>query len=132
MKSFVRISVVKIKTRRSILPAGVTCRFINPRRTRTFELMVNDGLLVLFTQITWNKYIKREKNGALQAFFVKHINKSILLSQDWRKSSCRKGGEGAYGLGKMARAKNTSSIAFGHTQKVMFYHRHGVDSCRSS
>ncbi|PWA99193.1 glycosyl transferase, family 1 [Artemisia annua] len=80
------------KERRSIMPAGDTSKFISSkdadiaileepehlnwyhhgnRWTRKFHHVVG------IVHTNYLEYIKREKNGALQAFFVKHINNLV-------------------------------------------------------
>lgn len=80
------------KERRSIMPAGDTSKFISSkdadiaileepehlnwyhhgnRWTRKFNHVVG------IVHTNYLEYIKREKNGALQAFFVKHINNLV-------------------------------------------------------
>ncbi|KAJ1384791.1 putative digalactosyldiacylglycerol synthase 1, chloroplastic [Sesbania bispinosa] len=57
------------KERRSIIAAGDTSQFI-PSRDADIAILEEPE------HLNWyhHEYIKREKNGALQAFFVKHIN----------------------------------------------------------
>ncbi|XP_059296190.1 digalactosyldiacylglycerol synthase 1, chloroplastic-like [Lycium ferocissimum] len=77
------------KERRSILPAGDTSQFIPSRDADIAILEEPEHLnwyhhgkrwtdkfnhVVGIVHTNYLEYIKREKNGALQAFFVKHIN----------------------------------------------------------
>ncbi|KAM3339847.1 digalactosyldiacylglycerol synthase 1, chloroplastic isoform X1 [Capsicum galapagoense] len=77
------------KARRSILPAGDTSHFIPSRDADIAILEEPEHLnwyhhgkrwtdkfnhVVGIVHTNYLEYIKREKNGALQAFFVKHIN----------------------------------------------------------
>ncbi|KAF6158992.1 hypothetical protein GIB67_042073 [Kingdonia uniflora] len=77
------------KERRSILPAGDTSQFISSKEADIAILEEPEHLNWYHHGKRWNdkfnhvvgivhtnylEYIKREKNGALQAFFVKHIN----------------------------------------------------------
>ncbi|KAL5155578.1 Digalactosyldiacylglycerol synthase 1, chloroplastic [Glycine soja] len=77
------------KARRSIIPAGDTSQFIPSRDADIAILEEPEHLnwyhhgkrwtdkfnhVVGIVHTNYLEYIKREKNGALQAFFVKHIN----------------------------------------------------------
>ncbi|GJR96486.1 digalactosyldiacylglycerol synthase 1, chloroplastic [Tanacetum coccineum] len=77
------------KERRSILPAGDTSQFISSKDADIAILEEPEHLnwyhhgkrwtdkfnhVVGVVHTNYLEYIKREKNGALQAFFVKHIN----------------------------------------------------------
>ncbi|CAA6660504.1 unnamed protein product [Spirodela intermedia] len=77
------------KERRSILPAGDTSQFISSKEADIAILEEPEHLnwyhhgkrwtdkfnyVVGVVHTNYLEYIKREKNGALQAFFVKHIN----------------------------------------------------------
>lgn len=77
------------KSRRSIIPAGDTSQFIPSRDADIAILEEPEHLnwyhhgkrwtdkfnhVVGVVHTNYLEYIKREKNGALQAFFVKHIN----------------------------------------------------------
>ncbi|KAL3825706.1 hypothetical protein ACJIZ3_021735 [Penstemon smallii] len=77
------------KARRSILPAGDTSQFISSKDADIAILEEPEHLnwyhhgqrwtdkfnhVVGIVHTNYLEYIKREKNGALQAFFVKHIN----------------------------------------------------------
>jgi digalactosyldiacylglycerol synthase len=77
------------KERRSIIPAGDTSRFIPSREADIAILEEPEHLnwyhhgkrwtdkfnhVVGVVHTNYLEYIKREKNGALQAFLVKHIN----------------------------------------------------------
>ncbi|XP_003575088.2 LOW QUALITY PROTEIN: digalactosyldiacylglycerol synthase 1, chloroplastic [Brachypodium distachyon] len=77
------------KERRSILPAGDTSQFISSREADIAILEEPEHLnwyhhgkrwtekfnhVVGIVHTNYLEYIKREKNGALQAFLVKHIN----------------------------------------------------------
>ncbi|EOY08479.1 UDP-Glycosyltransferase superfamily protein isoform 3 [Theobroma cacao] len=77
------------KERRSIIPAGDTSQFISSKEADIAILEEPEHLnwyhhgkrwtdkfnhVVGIVHTNYLEYIKREKNGALQAFFVKHIN----------------------------------------------------------
>ncbi|OVA07149.1 Glycosyl transferase [Macleaya cordata] len=77
------------KERRSIIPAGDTSQFISSKEADIAILEEPEHLnwyhhgkrwtdkfnhVVGVVHTNYLEYIKREKNGALQAFFVKHIN----------------------------------------------------------
>ncbi|KAL6899178.1 hypothetical protein ACP4OV_005836 [Aristida adscensionis] len=77
------------KERRSIIPAGDTCQFISSREADIAILEEPEHLnwyhhgkrwtdkfnhVIGVVHTNYLEYIKREKNGALQAFLVKHIN----------------------------------------------------------
>jgi len=77
------------KERRSIIPAGDTSQFIPSREADIAILEEPEHLnwyhhgkrwtdkfnhVVGVVHTNYLEYIKREKNGALQAFLVKHIN----------------------------------------------------------
>lgn len=77
------------KSRRSIIPAGDTTQFIPSKDADIAILEEPEHLnwyhhgkrwtdkfnhVVGIVHTNYLEYIKREKNGALQAFFVKHIN----------------------------------------------------------
>ncbi|KAF8395466.1 hypothetical protein HHK36_019412 [Tetracentron sinense] len=77
------------KSRRSIIPAGDTSQFISSKEADIAILEEPEHLNWYHHGMRWTdkfnhvvgivhtnylEYIKREKNGALQAFFVKHIN----------------------------------------------------------
>ncbi|ONK57517.1 uncharacterized protein A4U43_C09F1310 [Asparagus officinalis] len=77
------------KERRSILPAGDTSQFISSKEADIAILEEPEHLnwyhhgkrwtdkfnhVVGVVHTNYLEYIKREKNGAIQAFFVKHIN----------------------------------------------------------
>ncbi|CAK8544148.1 unnamed protein product [Lathyrus sativus] len=83
------------KERRSILPAGDTSQFIPSRDADIAILEEPEHLnwyhhgkrwtdkfnhVVGVVHTNYLEYIKREKNGALQAFFVKHINNWVTRS----------------------------------------------------
>ncbi|XP_031504053.1 digalactosyldiacylglycerol synthase 1, chloroplastic [Nymphaea colorata] len=80
------------KERRSIIPAGDTSQFISSREADIAILEEPEHLnwyhhgkrwtdkfnyVVGVVHTNYLEYIKREKNGALQAFFVKHINNLV-------------------------------------------------------
>ncbi|KAJ4979118.1 hypothetical protein NE237_009898 [Protea cynaroides] len=77
------------KERRSIIPAGDTSQFVSSKEADIAILEEPEHLnwyhhgrrwtdkfnhVVGIVHTNYLEYIKREKNGALQAFFVKHIN----------------------------------------------------------
>lgn len=77
------------KERRSIIPTGDTSQFISSKEADIAILEEPEHLnwyhhgrrwtdkfnhVVGIIHTNYLEYIKREKNGALQAFFVKHIN----------------------------------------------------------
>lgn len=77
------------KERRSIIPTGDTSQFISSKDADIAILEEPEHLnwyhhgrrwtdkfnhVVGIVHTNYLEYIKREKNGALQAFFVKHIN----------------------------------------------------------
>ncbi|KAL8517675.1 hypothetical protein ACS0TY_015782 [Phlomoides rotata] len=81
------------KSRRSILPAGDTSQFIPSKDADIAILEEPEHLnwyhhgkrwtdkfnhVVGVVHTNYLEYIKREKNGALQAFFVKHINNMVV------------------------------------------------------
>lgn len=81
------------KERRSIIPAGDTTQFISSREADIAILEEPEHLnwyhhgkrwtdkfnhVVGVVHTNYLEYIKREKNGALQAFFVKHINNWVI------------------------------------------------------
>eukprot|EP00268_Persea_americana_P013710 TRINITY_DN1609_c0_g1_i4.p1 TRINITY_DN1609_c0_g1~~TRINITY_DN1609_c0_g1_i4.p1 ORF type:complete len:766 (+),score=149.99 TRINITY_DN1609_c0_g1_i4:206-2503(+) len=81
------------KGRRSIIPAGDASQFISPREADIAILEEPEHLnwyhhgkrwtdkfnhVVGVVHTNYLEYIKREKNGALQAFFVKHINNLVI------------------------------------------------------
>ncbi|GAA0157563.1 hypothetical protein LIER_14805 [Lithospermum erythrorhizon] len=81
------------KERRSILPAGDTSQFIPSKNADIAILEEPEHLnwyhhgrrwtdkfnhVVGIVHTNYLEYIKREKNGALQAFFVKHINNWVI------------------------------------------------------
>ncbi|KAJ0714692.1 putative digalactosyldiacylglycerol synthase [Helianthus annuus] len=80
------------KERRSIIPAGDTSKFISSKEADIAILEEPEHLnwyhhgnrwtnkfnhVVGIVHTNYLEYIKREKNGALQAFFVKHINNLV-------------------------------------------------------
>ncbi|RWR97058.1 digalactosyldiacylglycerol synthase 1, chloroplastic [Cinnamomum micranthum f. kanehirae] len=80
------------KERRSIIPAGDTSQFISPKEADIAILEEPEHLnwyhhgkrwtdkfnhVVGVVHTNYLEYIKREKNGAIQAFFVKHINNLV-------------------------------------------------------
>jgi digalactosyldiacylglycerol synthase len=80
------------KERRSILPAGDTSQFIPSKEADIAILEEPEHLnwyhhgkrwtdkfnhVVGVVHTNYLEYIKREKNGAIQAFFVKHINNMV-------------------------------------------------------
>ncbi|KAL6005478.1 Digalactosyldiacylglycerol synthase 1, chloroplastic [Asimina triloba] len=80
------------KERRSIIPAGDTSQFITPKEADIAILEEPEHLnwyhhgkrwtdkfnhVVGVVHTNYLEYIKREKNGAIQAFFVKHINNLV-------------------------------------------------------
>ncbi|XP_021771293.1 digalactosyldiacylglycerol synthase 1, chloroplastic-like [Chenopodium quinoa] len=80
------------KERRSILPAGDTSQFISSKEADIAILEEPEHLnwyhhgnrwtdkfnhVVGVVHTNYLEYIKREKNGAIQAFFVKHINNIV-------------------------------------------------------
>ncbi|KAJ8615481.1 hypothetical protein MRB53_034853 [Persea americana] len=80
------------KARRSIIPAGDTSQFISPKEADIAILEEPEHLnwyhhgkrwtdkfnhVVGVVHTNYLEYIKREKNGAIQAFFVKHINNLV-------------------------------------------------------
>ncbi|KAL6575083.1 Digalactosyldiacylglycerol synthase 1, chloroplastic [Orobanche minor] len=81
------------KARRSIIPAGDTSQFISSKDADIAILEEPEHLnwyhhgkrwtdkfnhVVGIVHTNYLEYIKREKNGALQAFFVKHINNWVV------------------------------------------------------
>ena len=81
------------KARRSIIPAGDTSQFISPKEADIAILEEPEHLnwyhhgkrwtdkfnhVVGVVHTNYLEYIKREKNGAIQAFFVKHINNLVI------------------------------------------------------
>ncbi|KAL3839358.1 hypothetical protein ACJIZ3_023949 [Penstemon smallii] len=81
------------QSRRSILPAGDTSKFISSKDADIAILEEPEHLnwyhhgkrwtdkfnhVVGVVHTNYLEYIKREKNGALQAFFVKHINNWVV------------------------------------------------------
>ncbi|KAK4480913.1 hypothetical protein RD792_011771 [Penstemon davidsonii] len=81
------------KSRRSILPAGDTSKFISSKDADIAILEEPEHLnwyhhgkrwtdkfnhVVGVVHTNYLEYIKREKNGALQAFLVKHINNWVV------------------------------------------------------
>ncbi|XP_051131541.1 digalactosyldiacylglycerol synthase 1, chloroplastic isoform X2 [Andrographis paniculata] len=81
------------KSRRSIIPAGDTSQFISPKDADIAILEEPEHLnwyhhgkrwtdkfnhVVGIVHTNYLEYIKRERNGALQAFFVKHINNWVI------------------------------------------------------
>ena len=80
------------KERRSIIPAGDTSQFIPSKEADIAILEEPEHLnwyhhgkrwtdkfnhVVGVVHTNYLEYIKREKNGAIQAFFVKHINNLV-------------------------------------------------------
>ncbi|MQL84717.1 hypothetical protein Taro_017237 [Colocasia esculenta] len=80
------------KERRSIIPAGDTSQFVSSKEADIAILEEPEHLnwyhhgkrwtdkfnyVVGVVHTNYLEYIKREKNGALQAFFVKHINNLV-------------------------------------------------------
>lgn len=80
------------KERRSIIPAGDTSQFIPSKEADIAILEEPEHLnwyhhgkrwtdkfnhVVGVVHTNYLEYIKREKNGAIQAFFVKHINNMV-------------------------------------------------------
>ncbi|EPS70427.1 digalactosyldiacylglycerol synthase 1, chloroplastic, partial [Genlisea aurea] len=81
------------QSRRSIIPAGDTCQFISSKEADIAILEEPEHLnwyhhgkrwtdkfnhVVGIVHTNYLEYVKREKNGALQAFFVKHINNWVV------------------------------------------------------
>ncbi|XP_075490292.1 digalactosyldiacylglycerol synthase 1, chloroplastic-like [Primulina tabacum] len=81
------------KSRRSIIPAGDTSQFISSKEADIAILEEPEHLnwyhhgkrwtdkfnhVVGIVHTNYLEYIKRERNGALQAFFVKHINNWVV------------------------------------------------------
>ena len=80
------------KSRRSIIPTGDTSQFISSKEADIAILEEPEHLnwyhhgkrwtdkfnhVVGVVHTNYLEYIKREKNGAMQAFFVKHINNLV-------------------------------------------------------